>query len=212
MSEPKEKPARGAAHWMAVARSSDADDVREHILTGFKSGKPFTPYTPTIAIPSPVTRVLDFGCGLGRSFAFLKTIARHITGFDLPPMIARCRELATEGVDVLSDDWPSVAAGRYDLVYTALVLQHVEPPACRAYLLDFARIAPRVYLLTRGSSDFETSVLDAIAETELFDVGECVEVDHDPDTHQLRVLGRTSFDALRRSEAAGHYEMLLETR
>ena len=81
-------------HWAGIAGSSTADDLREHILTGFKAGKPFTPYVPTLSMPAATTRVLDFGCGLGRNFPFLKTIARHVTGFDLPAMIARCRELA----------------------------------------------------------------------------------------------------------------------
>ncbi|MBI1872581.1 MAG: hypothetical protein HYS05_01670 [Acidobacteria bacterium] len=40
---------RGLDHRQSVARSADPDDLREHILTGYKSGKPFTPYVPTIA-------------------------------------------------------------------------------------------------------------------------------------------------------------------
>ena len=58
----------GLNDWLSVARSADADDVRERILSGYKDGKPFTPYVPTIALPSPADRVLDFGCGLGRNF------------------------------------------------------------------------------------------------------------------------------------------------
>jgi SAM-dependent methyltransferase len=95
----------GRDYWLSIAQSTDPDDLREHILTGFRSGKPFTPYVPTIALPSPVERVLDFGCGVGRTFPFLKTIARHVTGFDLPPMIERCRALATEPADTLLNDW-----------------------------------------------------------------------------------------------------------
>ena len=58
----------GHNEWLEVARTATADDLREHILTGFKSGKPFTPDVPTIALPSPVDWVLDFGCGVGRNF------------------------------------------------------------------------------------------------------------------------------------------------
>lgn len=201
----------GRDHWLSIARSTDPDDIREHILTGFKSGKPFTPYVPTIAIPAPVERVLDFGCGVGRTFPFLRTIARHVTGFDLPPMIEQCRALATERADALVDDWDLVRKSRFDLIVAVLVLQHIEPPACRVYLEDFARMAPAVYLLSRADSDFGTNVFAEVAATGRFDAPECVEVDHDPDTHQLRVLGRRSFAAASAADARGHYEVLLHS-
>ena len=68
---------------------------------------------------------------------------------------------------------------RFDLIVSVLVLQHIEPAACRAYLEDFARMAPAVYLLSRADSDFGTNVFDEVAATGLFDAGDCVEVDHD---------------------------------
>ncbi|MEN3337220.1 MAG: hypothetical protein V7647_896 [Acidobacteriota bacterium] len=37
----------GRDYRVSIAQSADADDLREHILTGFKSGKPFTAYVPT---------------------------------------------------------------------------------------------------------------------------------------------------------------------
>ncbi len=202
----------GRDYWLSIAQSPDPDDLREHILTGFRSGKPFTPYVPTIALPSPVERVLDFGCGVGRTFPFLKTIARHVTGFDLPPMVERCRALATEPADTLFDDWDAARQRTFDLVVSVLVLQHVEPAACRAYLQDFARMAPAVYLLSRADSDFGTNVFAEVAATGIFDAGECVEVDHDPETHQLRVLGRTPFHTARAADARGHVEVVLRSR
>jgi SAM-dependent methyltransferase len=202
----------GRDYWLSIAESSDADDLREHILTGFKGGKPFTPYLPLTPLPSPIERVLDFGCGVGRSFPFLKTIAQHVTGFDLPPMIARCRLLATDPADELLDDWQEVLERRFDLIVCVLVLQHLEPATCRAYLKDFARMSPTVYLLTRADSDFGTNVLEDVRATGLYDVSECVEVEHDPTTHQLRALGRVPFDAARDTSARGHYETLLRAR
>src|SRR5580765_3448075 len=113
----------GRDYWLSIAESSDPDDLREHILTGFKDGKPFTPYIPTVNLPSSVERVLDFGCGVGRSFPYLRTIARHVTGFDLPPMIERCRALATVPADELLDDWLAARTRRFDLIVSVLVLQ-----------------------------------------------------------------------------------------
>jgi SAM-dependent methyltransferase len=202
----------GREYWVSIAESSPPDDLREHILTGFKSGKPFTPYVPTIALPSPVERLLDFGCGLGRSFPFLRTIARHVTGFDLPPMIARCRTLAPVPADDLLDDWQEVRVRRFDLIVCVLVLQHLEPADCRAVLHDFARMAPAVYLLTRADSDFGTNVLQEVSAAGLYDVNITVEVEHDPATHQLRVLRPVSFDEMRAPDARGHFETLLRSR
>lgn len=201
----------GRDEWLDVARSATTEDLRELILTGFKDGKPFTPYQPTIALPSPIDWVLDFGCGLGRNFPVVRTLGRHVAGFDLPPMIARCRELG-EPVDLLSDDWNDVKARRFDLIFSSLVLQHIEVDAVRAYLADFARMAPHTYLLTRDTGDFHARVLDLVAESEVFDVGPCAVVDHDPDTHQLRVLGQMPFEAARRSPEPAHYEVLLTSR
>jgi SAM-dependent methyltransferase len=202
----------GTDYWLSIARSTDPDDLREHILTGFKAGKPFTPYVPTIPLPSPVARVLDFGCGVGRTFPYLRTIARHVTGFDLPPMIDRCRALAAEPADLLLDDWAAARTSRFDLIVSALVLQHVEPQACEAYLADFARMSPALYLLSRADSDFGTNVFAQVAATRLFDAGECVEVDHDPATNQLRVLGKRSLEEVCAPGAAGHFEVLLRSR
>lgn len=202
----------GLDEWLALARSASPDDLREHILTGFKSGKPFTPYLPTIDLPVPAGRVLDFGCGVGRSFPYLKTVATHVTGFDLPPMIERCRALAGDSADLLSDDWHDTRAGRFDLIYSALVLQHIEPSTCRSYLEDFARMAPQVYLLTRLQNDFGPHVFDLVADIGVYEADECVEVEHDADTHQLKVLGRGRFDDVRRERTEGHYEVLLRSK
>lgn len=201
----------GLDDWLSVARSADPDELRERILTGYKSGKPFTPYVPTIALPSPIDWMLDFGCGVGRNFSHLKTISRHVAGFDLPPMIERCRKLAAVPIDLLTDDWNEVRIRRFDVIVAALVLQHIEPAMCRSYLVDFARMAPVVYVLTRARSDFDTNVLDLIIETALFDAEECIKVDHDPQTHQLKILGRMRLDEIRQAAEAGHYEVLLRS-
>ncbi|HUQ30466.1 MAG TPA: class I SAM-dependent methyltransferase [Pyrinomonadaceae bacterium] len=202
----------GREHWLTIARGSNPDDLRESILSGYKTGKPFTPYVPTIALPSPLEWTLDFGCGIGRNFPFLKTRARRVAGFDLEPMIERCRALATDEVELLTAHWEEVTSRRFDLIFASLVLQHIEPEVYRSYLLDFARISPALYVLTRIEDDFGSNVLRAIAETGLFDAGVCVEVDHDPDIHQLRVLGRKSLTEAWRGPQGAHYETLLRSK
>ena len=197
--------------WTTIAISADPDELRERILTGYKEGKPFTPYVSTLQMPAPLDWVLDFGCGVGRSFPYLKTIATHVAGFDLEPMIARCRALAMERVDLLTGDWNELSRRSFDLVFADLVLQHVEPQACRAYLADFARMAPMTYLLTRLQSDFGENVLKLVADTGLFQVESCAEVEHDPASHQLRQVARRSFAELSRASDNLHYEVLLRS-
>jgi SAM-dependent methyltransferase len=164
-------------------------------------------------LPGGIGRVLDFGCGVGRNFPYLKEIASHVTGTDLPPMVERCRELAPVTVDELSPDWGELRARSFDLVFTTLVLQHVEPDACARYFQDFARMAPNVYLLSRASSDFGTNVFRTCGDTRAFDAGDCVVVEHDNATHQLRVVGVRGFEDLAASAPHdAHYEVLLRSR
>jgi len=202
----------GPAEWESIAEASDADELRERIFTGFKAGKPFTPYVPTIELPARVGSVLDFGCGVGRNFPYLKSIAQEVVGFDLEPMIARCRVLATETVDALTSDWKDVSRRRFDLVFASLVLQHIETDACRAYLADFARIAPATYILTRLQSDFGENVLRLVAHSGLFEVTDCAEVEHDPVQHRLKQVARRSFAEVSQATDNLHYEVVLIPR
>jgi SAM-dependent methyltransferase len=199
----------GREDWMAAADAADTEEIRERILTGYRDGKPFTPYVPTLTLPPGLSRVLDFGCGLGRNFPYLTQIAGAVTGFDLPPMIDRCRAAAAVPVARLTSDWDALRTEQFDLIFASLVLQHIEPGPMRAFLADFARMAPAVYLLTRTRTDFEESMLDVIAAIDLFDASECVEVDHDSVTHQLRVLDRIPFDRARAIQNERHFELLL---
>jgi hypothetical protein len=51
----------------------------------------------------------------------------------------------------------------------------------------------------------------APAATGLHDATECVEVDHDPETDQLHVLGRQSFGQACSPGTRGHFEVLLSS-
>ena len=203
----------GRDFWISLAENADTDDLRDRILAGYKEGKPFTPYVPTIPMPEPLDSVLDFGCGLGRNFPYLSAIAQSVAGFDLPPMIERCREVTGGMVALLSPDWNQLRQLRFDLIFTTLVLQHIEPDPARAFLRDFSSMTPSVYLLTRTDTDFGENLLQVVADFGIFDVvGDCVEVDHDPETHQLKVVGRMTFEDARKLPEGRHVELMLRTR
>jgi hypothetical protein len=114
----------------------------------------------------------------------------------------------------LASDWADVRSRRYGLIFASLVVQHIETEACREYLVDFAAMAPALYLLTRARTDFGAKVLDLVAECGLYEAsGECAVVDHDPVAHQLRVQRRVPFGTARSArEDDGHYEVLLRSR
>jgi SAM-dependent methyltransferase len=198
--------------WAELAATATDEDLRDRILTGFKAGKPFTPYVPTLPLPAAIESVLDFGCGLGRNCSYLQTIAARVVGFDLPEMIVRARDAGVGAGLVLSSDWETVRAMTFDLIFASLVLQHVPEDWCRTALADFARMAPATYLLARGQGDFGFNALDLAARSGDFEPGECRVVDHDPETHQLRVLGAVPFDAARESDDPRHFEVLLHSR
>lgn len=94
-------------------------------------------------------RVLDFGCGVGRLVLPFAASAREVVGVDISDamLIEARRNCVERGVTnaifVKSDDTLSEVEGVFDLVHTAIVLQHID--AARgmnlvAHLL--ARIAP----------------------------------------------------------------------
>jgi 2-polyprenyl-3-methyl-5-hydroxy-6-metoxy-1,4-benzoquinol methylase len=101
----------GNEHWRQIATRSDAE-VREEILSGYLDGKPFTPYVPTIDVPLAPSRVLDFGCGLGRSFPYLVSIASEVVAFDLPEMVEHCARAGAQRNVVLRADWSASSGPR----------------------------------------------------------------------------------------------------
>jgi SAM-dependent methyltransferase len=194
----------GTDHWRNVA-ALDEVGVREAILTGYRDGKPFTPYVPTIDIGRG-GRVLDFGCGLGRNFPYLTSIADEVVGFDLPEMVARAR---SESRDVsLEADWSVLAAQRFDLVFASLVFQHIEPAQLRRYLADIMAMTRRCYVLSRGRHDFGGPTLRYVREFAYVPDG--VFVEHDPATNALRRVGSISGDEIVELDDARHVEVLID--
>ena len=206
------REARGASgEWAELAATASETELKDRILTGFKNGKPFTPYVPTLALPA-VRSVLDFGCGLGRNFPYLTTIASEVVGYDLPEMIERCRTVSPVPVHRLTGDWTGVSGMRLDLVFASLVLQHIPTPQIERYAADIARLAPLTYLLSRGTTDGGDNVFDILVRSSLFEMSDCTEVEHDPATHGLRVIGPASIEQARRPGNGAHYEVLMRPR
>ncbi len=76
-------------------------------------------------------RALDFGCGVGRLSLPLADMFEQVVGLDVAPvMLAEAqRNLSESGAAnlsfALSDDHLSAATGRFDMVMSCIVLQHI---------------------------------------------------------------------------------------
>jgi SAM-dependent methyltransferase len=90
-------------------------------------------------------RVLDFGCGVGRLLIPFCAIAKEVVGTDISStMLAKarsnCDERFLSNISLLqSDDTLSAVKGQFDLVHTAIVLQHVEIARGRQLFLELIR-------------------------------------------------------------------------
>ncbi len=93
------------------------------------------------------TRILDFGCGVGRLLIPFASVAVEVVGMDVAPsMLEEARRNCSDrGIGnvrlVLSDDALSAADGQFDLVHSFIVLQHIEVERGRAI---FARLVDKV--------------------------------------------------------------------
>jgi SAM-dependent methyltransferase len=78
-------------------------------------------------------KALDFGCGVGRCTLPLAEVAEQVTGVDVSDsMLAEaCRNAETFGINNV--DWVnpgpdlSTLSGKYDLIHTFIVFQHIPP-------------------------------------------------------------------------------------
>lgn len=70
--------------------------------------------------------VLDFGCGQGRMFRYLRHILPRLSGYDLSPdMIQRCQYYESD-LGVLTSDLDIFKDGRFDVVYSYQVICHID--------------------------------------------------------------------------------------
>ena len=99
------------------------ETIRQHLDRGFH--------------PS---RALDFGCGVGRIALPLARVCAQVTGADISPSMLReagenARQAGLTNVEwKLSDNRLSRVSGRFDLVHTYIVLQHLPPAAAESVL------------------------------------------------------------------------------
>ena len=76
----------------------------------------------------PWSRVLDFGCGIGRNYRLLREFAESYVGVDISPgMISRATQVVQPPDEVKLIDGATLPfdSNRFDLVFSFWVLQHI---------------------------------------------------------------------------------------
>ena len=94
----------------------------------------------------PRGRALDFGCGVGRLTQSLADHYMEVVGVDIAPSMielaeklnrhgGRCRYVLNE-----RDDLSIFGCNHFDLIYSNITLQHMEPRYAFRYINEFLRV------------------------------------------------------------------------
>ena len=125
-------------------------------------------------------KALDFGVGMGRNFDYLKENFKGVMGYDIPPMIERISS-TRQNFGQFTSNWEEIKNNRFDLIYQAVVMQHIPIQDMIHKLIFISMISPYFYSVTRCYNDymrdFENSMFGAniaclIESTNLFEVVE----------------------------------------
>jgi len=120
-------------------------DLEKFLGTGSDEISSLTRAAEKLGLPKHHEWALDFGCGVGRLTRALAPHFQNVVGIDISQSMLRqaaalnpptnCQFLLND-----SDSLP-FPSGRFDLIYTALVLQHVpDKESIRRYIAEFVRV------------------------------------------------------------------------
>jgi SAM-dependent methyltransferase len=121
-------------------------DVDEFLATGRADVEETIGWLGQLGLPTRWERLLDFGCGAGRLSQGLSPYADEVVGVDIAPSMletARRLDRSAGNIRFVLNDAPDLSQfpdGHFDLVYSALVLQHLPRPAIDRYLAEFLRV------------------------------------------------------------------------
>lgn len=166
------KPLERHPYWGQVALLPE-EDLKEALITGYNSGKQFSPHHYHMFKPGRKARsILDFGCAIGRNFSTLKPLCEQLVAYDIPEMIQACRRYGDCSEVELQDDWQAIRRSRFDVAVMTLVIQHIDDPdILRRYLTDLSDICDFLYVSSRCWIDGDgcPNVLRAIKDTGTFE-------------------------------------------
>jgi SAM-dependent methyltransferase len=119
-------------------------DVDKFFGTGSEEISSLLQAGEKLGLPKHRDRALDFGCGVGRLTRALAPHFKNVVGIDISQSMLRQAEALNPPPNcrfVLNDsDSLPFPASQFDLIYTALVLQHVpDKDSIRRYIAEFVR-------------------------------------------------------------------------
>jgi SAM-dependent methyltransferase len=120
-------------------------DVEKFFETGSHEIACLTSAAEKLGVPKQHDWALDFGCGVGRLTRAFAPLFQNVVGIDISQSMLRravalnpyknCQFLLND-----SDSLPFPSA-KFDIIYTALVLQHVpSQESIRRYIAEFVRV------------------------------------------------------------------------
>lgn len=144
-----ERHARRDPLWAVLSDPTKKDrgwDLRQFLETGAREISLLMYQLDDLHIVVSRQKALDFGCGVGRLTLALADFFDEVTGVDVSPTMIRLADrLNREPERVryvlnLREDLAVFGDEEFDVVYTDIVLQHLEPGIARGYLIEFLRI------------------------------------------------------------------------
>lgn len=120
-------------------------DVKDFFDKGEEDIRRLFEQAGAIGILPSTGEALDFGCGVGRLSAALAKRFQAVVGVDVSQsMVAEARRLVGEkaGCEFIVSTTRALPfdAGRFDVVVSSLVLQHMSPRLSEGYIREFIRV------------------------------------------------------------------------
>jgi SAM-dependent methyltransferase len=121
-------------------------DLEEFFATGRVEIDRWVGWAESLGLPARRDDALDFGCGVGRLSQPLAEKFEHVVGVDVAAsMIALAGEHnpypgRLEFVLNEADDLSRFGDESFDLIYTRIVLQHMDPRFSKRYMAEFCRL------------------------------------------------------------------------
>jgi ubiquinone/menaquinone biosynthesis C-methylase UbiE len=121
-------------------------DVSEFFETGVSEIRQLMDYVDSLGVPIPRKKALDFGCGVGRLSQALATYFEEVHGVDVAPsmidLACRYNRYGDRCKYHLNDRSALALFGHdtFDLIYSNITLQHIDPIHSKRYIKEFVRI------------------------------------------------------------------------
>jgi ubiquinone/menaquinone biosynthesis C-methylase UbiE len=133
------------AMW-AVLTASREWSQEEFFATGIEEINSLMGYMDSLDINVSKKKALDFGCGLGRLTQALADHFDEVHGVDISPsMIEGAKKYNRHGTQCqyhlnTTGALEGFSDNTFDLIYSNIVLQHIQPRHTKRYVIEFLRI------------------------------------------------------------------------